>query len=73
MMPVILTSMYREGFEVVLFLQTIRLQGGTHAVLLGSAIGLGLTLIVAVLTFFAHQRQLILRQEPIRKGFIQPI
>ncbi|GIM44830.1 hypothetical protein DNHGIG_03790 [Collibacillus ludicampi] len=51
-----LTSMYREGFEVVLFLQTIRLQVGTHAVLLGSAIGLGLTMLVAVLTFFAHQR-----------------
>jgi high-affinity iron transporter len=50
-----LTSMYREGFEVVLFLQTIRLQVGSHVVLLGSLIGIGFTAIVAVLTFIAHQ------------------
>lgn len=51
-----LTSMYREGFEVVLFLQTIRLQVGSHVVLLGALIGIGFTAIVAVLTFIAHQR-----------------
>jgi high-affinity iron transporter len=51
-----LTSIYREGFEVVLFLQTIRLQVGSHVVLLGTLVGLGLTLIVAILTFVAHQR-----------------
>lgn len=51
-----LTSVYREGFEVVLFLQTIRLQVGSHIVLLGTAIGLALVLMVAVLTFFAHRR-----------------
>lgn len=51
-----LTSMYREGFEVVLFLQTIRLQVGSHIVLLGAVIGVGLTGIVGVLTFIAHQR-----------------
>lgn len=51
-----LTSMYREGFEVVLFLQNIRLQVGSHVVLLGAAIGLGLTMIVAVLTFIGHRR-----------------
>lgn len=50
-----LTSMYREGFEVVLFLQTIRLQVGSHVILLGSLIGVGLTAIVAMLTFVAHQ------------------
>ena len=50
-----LTSMYREGFEVVLFLQTIRLQVGSHVVLLGSLIGIGFTSVVAVLTFIAHQ------------------
>lgn len=51
-----LTSVYREGFEVVLFLQSIRLQVGSHAVLIGASIGLALTLIVGVLTFYAHQR-----------------
>jgi high-affinity iron transporter len=51
-----LTSMYREGFEVVLFLQTIRMQVGSHVVLLGTLIGLGCTMLVAVLTFIAHQR-----------------
>jgi high-affinity iron transporter len=50
------TSVYREGFEVVLFLQNTRMQLGSMVVLIGSALGLGLTLIVAVLTFFAHQR-----------------
>jgi len=51
-----LTSIYREGFEVVLFLQSIRLQVGSQVVLLGTLIGLGFTLIVAILTFIAHQR-----------------
>jgi high-affinity iron transporter len=50
------TSVYREGFEVVLFLQTLRLKAGSHVVLEGVAIGLGLTLIVAWLTFAAHYR-----------------
>lgn len=51
-----LTAMYREGFEVVLFLQSIRLQVGSATVLEGVAIGIVLTGIVGVLTFFAHQR-----------------
>lgn len=51
-----LTSVYREGFEVVLFLQTIRLQVGSHVVLLGTLIGLALVVIVGVLTFLAHRR-----------------
>ena len=50
------TSVYREGFEVVLFLQSIRLQVGVPTVVLGSAIGLVLTLMVAYLTFRAHWR-----------------
>ncbi|MCL6592754.1 MAG: FTR1 family protein [Alicyclobacillus sp.] len=48
-------SVYREGFEVVLFLQTIRMQVGSLTVLIGTLIGLGLTLVVAYLTFLAHQ------------------
>lgn len=50
------TSVYREGFEVVLFLQSYRLQVGSHVVYLGTLIGLGLTAIVAYLTFVAHYK-----------------
>lgn len=50
-----LTALYREGFEVVLFLQSIRLQVGAATVLQGVAIGVVLTALVGVLTFFAHQ------------------
>ncbi len=49
-------SLYREGFEVVLFLQTYFLQMGGKIVLFGSLCGLFFTGIVAVLTFVAHQR-----------------
>ena len=49
------TAIYREGFEVVLFLQQMRLEAGNNIVLTGAAIGLFLTIIVAVLTFIAHQ------------------
>jgi high-affinity iron transporter len=50
------TSVYREGFEVVLFLQSLRLQVGSRIVLLGVLAGLCLTGIVGVLTFVAHRR-----------------
>jgi high-affinity iron transporter len=49
------TAIYREGFEVVLFLQQLRLQDGANVVLTGAAIGVLLTAIVAVLTFIAHK------------------
>jgi high-affinity iron transporter len=48
------TSVYREGFEVVLFLQNLRLQRGTGLVLAGVAVGLALTAVVGVFTFVAH-------------------
>jgi high-affinity iron transporter len=51
-----LTSVYREGFEVVLFLQSYYLKLGGWTVLSGSALGLALTLVVAVITFWMHQR-----------------
>jgi len=51
-----LTSVYREGFEVVLFLQSYYLKLGGMTVFYGSLAGLFLTLIVAVITFLAHQR-----------------
>ncbi len=50
------TSLYREGFEVVLFLQSYRLRLGSAVVLDGVSIGLVLTAIVAALAFIAHQR-----------------
>ena len=50
------TSCYREGFEVVLFLQSYRLRLGSQIVLWGVCIGLLLSGAVAVLTFVAHRR-----------------
>jgi high-affinity iron transporter len=50
------TSVYREGFEVVLFLQTLQLQSGTGTVLDGVALGLAGTAVVGVLTFWLHHK-----------------
>ncbi len=50
------TSLYREGFEVVLFLQSYRLRLGGGPVLDGVLVGLALTSVVAVLTFVANRR-----------------
>jgi high-affinity iron transporter len=59
-----LTSVYREGFEVVLFLQSYYLKLGGWTVLYGSLLGLALTLVVAVVTFWMHTRM------PYRKMLI---
>ncbi len=58
------SSFYREGFEVVLFLQSYRLKLGGRIVFEGVLIGIALSGIVAVLTFFAH------RKLPYRKMLI---
>jgi len=50
------SSFYREGFEVVLFLQGYRLKLGTAMVMQGAMIGLALSAVVAVLTFVAHRK-----------------
>ena len=50
------TSLYREGFEVVLFLQSYRLRVGGRVVLEGAWIGVVLAGAVALLTFAAHKR-----------------
>ena len=50
------TSVYREGFEVVLFLQSYRMKLGAQPVYAGVVIGVVLAGIVAVLTFVAHRR-----------------
>ena len=62
-----LTSVYREGFEVVLFLQNFRLQAGGSSVLAGTLIGLGLTAIVGYLMFVA-QRKLPFRKLLVATG-----
>jgi high-affinity iron transporter len=49
-------SLYREGFEVVLFLQGYYLQMGAPIVLGGALLGLLLSALVAVLAFVAHSR-----------------
>jgi high-affinity iron transporter len=50
------SSVYREGFEVVLFLQSLQLQAGTGTVLEGVAIGLAGTAAVGAVTFFLQQK-----------------
>ncbi|MBJ7472157.1 MAG: FTR1 family protein, partial [Solirubrobacteraceae bacterium] len=46
-----LTSVYREGFETVLFVQSLQLSAGTATVLKGVGLGLLLVGVVAVITF----------------------
>jgi high-affinity iron transporter len=50
------TSLYREGFEVVLFLQSYHLRLGGTVVLKGALLGMMLTGMVAILTFVLQQR-----------------
>jgi high-affinity iron transporter len=50
------TSVYREGFEVVLFLQNLELKSGSAVVLEGVAFGLAATAVVGVITFWLHHR-----------------
>jgi len=50
------TSVYREGFEVVLFLQNLRLKAGSLTVLEGVGIGLALTVAAGAITFSAQHR-----------------
>jgi high-affinity iron transporter len=49
-------SLYREGFEVVLFLQGYYLKMGGRTVLIGALVGLGLSGIVAFMTFVGQRR-----------------
>lgn len=50
------SAVYREGFEVVLFLQSLQFQAGTGAVLEGVAIGLAGTAAVGLVTFVLQQK-----------------
>ena len=49
-------SFYRQGFEVVLFLQTYNLQLGGEPVFWGSVLGLFFAGLIAWLTFVGHRR-----------------
>jgi len=50
------TSVYREGFEIVIFLQALRERFGSSIVLEGVVLGLLFTAATGVLTFGLHQR-----------------
>jgi high-affinity iron transporter len=50
------TSIYREGFEVVIFLQNLRITFGSSVVLEGVTLGCLFTGAVGVLTFALHQK-----------------
>lgn len=51
-----LFSVYREGFEVDLFLQSIRMQVGTVNVVVGTAFSLVLLAVTGYFTFIAHKK-----------------
>jgi len=63
------TSLYREGFEVVLFLQSYNLRLGGSVVLKGALLGLILSGMVAVLTFVL-QHHLPYRKMLITTGIL---
>jgi high-affinity iron transporter len=63
------TCVYREGFEVVLFLQTLRLGYGSAIVVQGAALGLALTLAVGLVTF-AFQHKLPYKRMLIATGVL---
>lgn len=63
------TSLYREGFEVVLFLQSYNLRLGGSVVLKGALLGIVLAGLVAVLTFVL-QRRLPYRKMLITTGIL---
>ena len=63
------SSVYREGFETVLFLQAIVLEAGAGLVLVGVAIGLAATLGVGFLTI-KLQRKLPHKKMLVATGFL---
>ena len=64
-----LTSVYREGFETVLFLQSLQLSAGTATVLEGAGLGFAMTLAVAGVTFY-FQRKLPYKKMLIVTGVL---
>jgi len=64
-----LTSVYREGFETVLFLQNLQVSAGGPATALGIAIGLSATFAVGFVTF-KLERKLPYRKMLIATGVL---
>ncbi len=64
-----LTSVYREGFETVLFLQNLQVSAGGGATALGILIGLGATFAVGFVTF-KLERKLPYRKMLIATGIL---
>lgn len=50
------TSVFREGFETVLFLQALQLSSGTGVVVAGVTLGLAITAVVGALTFSLERK-----------------
>jgi high-affinity iron transporter len=63
------TSVYREGFETVLFLQNLQVSAGSEATVLGILVGLGSTLVVGFVTF-KLERKLPYRRMLIATGVL---
>jgi high-affinity iron transporter len=63
------TSVYREGFEVVLFLQTLRLRYGSGVVLEGVALGLVFVAAIGYVTF-SLQRKLPYKRMLVATGIL---
>jgi high-affinity iron transporter len=63
------TSVYREGFEVVLFLQNLRLRYGSGTVLEGVALGLVFVALIGYVTF-GLQRRLPYRRMLVATGIM---
>ena len=49
------TSVYREGFEIVLFLQALVLEGGVGVVVLGVLLSLAAVILVGMIVFRLHK------------------
>jgi high-affinity iron transporter len=64
-----LTSVYREGFETVLFLQNLQVSAGSEATVLGISIGLAATFAVGFVTF-KLERKLPYRKMLIATGVL---
>lgn len=63
------TSVYRESFEVVLFLQNLRLRFGSGTVLEGVALGLAFVAVIGYITF-GLQRRLPYRRMLVATGIL---
>jgi high-affinity iron transporter len=63
------TSVFREGFETVLFLQALQLSSGTGVVVAGVALGLVITGIVGAVTF-ALERKLPYKKMLVVTGML---